>query len=271
MMKLNIQLFGSTNKTANYDLPQFVGTDKPTWLGDVNTAMANIDTGMSTNASAIQTLTTRVTSAEGVATQASNDVDALESTVSTLQTNVQSATTTANNAQSTASSALNTANSANSKADTNATTISGLSTRVDTLESDVADFNLTTYGTGTVTRSTGTYTLNQNELSYALNSDGSLAKIYGQLNARNVTASGVAIMNTPLRPEEDIVINGGAIAVEFTSAPALSTIRTQSFTIKTNGDIEIPIASPSNGQVRMIFINSLIYVKHFGDTPISGD
>ena len=47
---------------------------------------------------------------------------------------MSSAVSTANNAQSTATSALNTANTANGKADTNATAISGLDTRVTTLE-----------------------------------------------------------------------------------------------------------------------------------------
>ena len=40
----------STNKTANYDLSQFVGTDRPTWLGDYNSDMAKIDAQMKQNA-----------------------------------------------------------------------------------------------------------------------------------------------------------------------------------------------------------------------------
>lgn len=40
----------STNKTPNYDLPQFIASDKPTWLGDVNGAMLAIDTAMHDNA-----------------------------------------------------------------------------------------------------------------------------------------------------------------------------------------------------------------------------
>lgn len=136
-MKLNIQLFGHTNSTENYELPQFIGTDKPTWLGDFNTAMATIDTGMSTNASNITSLGTRVTSAEGVASQASTDVASLTSTVTTLSGNVTSATTTANNAQSTATSALSTANTADGKADSNATKIGTLSNLTTTVKTDI--------------------------------------------------------------------------------------------------------------------------------------
>lgn len=35
-----------TNSTANYNLPQFVTTDKPAWLTDINNAFLAIDTGM---------------------------------------------------------------------------------------------------------------------------------------------------------------------------------------------------------------------------------
>ena len=127
-MKLNIQLFAHTNKTANYDLPQFVGTDKPTWLGDFNEAMSDIDAGMHKNASDIATMQSDVASATQAASQASQDVTTLTGTVTTLSGTVASVQTTANNASQTASSALNTANTANSKADTNAsaiTTING--------------------------------------------------------------------------------------------------------------------------------------------------
>lgn len=35
-----------SNSTTNYNLPQFVSTDKPAWLTDVNSAYVDIDTGM---------------------------------------------------------------------------------------------------------------------------------------------------------------------------------------------------------------------------------
>lgn len=39
----------STNKTTNYNLPQWIGSDKPTWLGDLNNAFLTIDTTMKNN------------------------------------------------------------------------------------------------------------------------------------------------------------------------------------------------------------------------------
>ena len=136
-MKLNIQLFGHTNSTQNYNLPQFIGSDKPTWLGDVNTAMSTIDTAIGTNASNISSLGTRVTSAEGIASQASTDVTTLKGTVNTLSGNVTTVTTTANNAQSTATSALNTANSADGKATTNANSIGDITDLETTVKTDL--------------------------------------------------------------------------------------------------------------------------------------
>ena len=42
----------ATNTTDNYNLPIFVGTDKPAWLVDFNGAMTAIDTQMKANADA---------------------------------------------------------------------------------------------------------------------------------------------------------------------------------------------------------------------------
>ena len=47
----------STNKTENYDLSQFVGTDHPTWLGDYNSDMKKIDAQMKQNADDIASAT----------------------------------------------------------------------------------------------------------------------------------------------------------------------------------------------------------------------
>ena len=48
----------ASNHTENYNLSQFVGTDRPTWLGDYNGDMAKIDAQMKANADAIEQTTT---------------------------------------------------------------------------------------------------------------------------------------------------------------------------------------------------------------------
>lgn len=44
---------GHTNITPNYSLPQFIDSDKPAWLDDVNKAYSAIDTALKANADAI--------------------------------------------------------------------------------------------------------------------------------------------------------------------------------------------------------------------------
>lgn len=41
-----------TNTTTNYGLPQFLSSDKPAWMADINVAFADIDAQMKTNADA---------------------------------------------------------------------------------------------------------------------------------------------------------------------------------------------------------------------------
>lgn len=44
----------ATNHTTNYNLSQFTGTDRPTWLGDYNGDMAKIDVQLKQNADDIK-------------------------------------------------------------------------------------------------------------------------------------------------------------------------------------------------------------------------
>lgn len=55
----------ATNHTKNYNLSQFAGTDRPTWLGDYNGDMAKIDTQLKQNADDIASA-----SADGLTTVA---------------------------------------------------------------------------------------------------------------------------------------------------------------------------------------------------------
>ena len=96
-----------TNSTENYGLPQWIGTDKPTFLGDFNTAFGKIDTQMKANSDAATTAVATANSASTVATSAN--------------TNATTALNTANSAASDAASAVSTAGAADTKA-TNAQT-----------------------------------------------------------------------------------------------------------------------------------------------------
>lgn len=47
----------ATNHTGNYNLSQFVGTDRPTWIGDYNDDMTKIDAQLKRNADEIASAT----------------------------------------------------------------------------------------------------------------------------------------------------------------------------------------------------------------------
>ena len=76
---------GYTNKTSHYDLPQWIAGDKPSWLGDVNTAMLNIDT-------AIAGADASATAAESSAAAANAQVQAQEAKITKNTTDIQTLT-----------------------------------------------------------------------------------------------------------------------------------------------------------------------------------
>ena len=144
-----------TNTTEHYGLPQYIGTDKPTMLGDFNTAMEIIDSTMYKNQ---QAANDNVANVSGVQTelntlsqsveQANTNVSQLEQQSVTLEnnlttttqnantalTNSQSAQQTATTANNTANSAQTTANQANTTSLANAGSIEELESRVSALE-----------------------------------------------------------------------------------------------------------------------------------------
>lgn len=121
----------STNKTTYYDLSQYIGTDKPTYLGDYNSDMSKIDAGIheaddkattaSQNAGSaiarVGEVEKTVQSHTNAITTLQTDVTGLKESVKTAQNTATTADNKADSAQQTANSALLTANNASSKAD----------------------------------------------------------------------------------------------------------------------------------------------------------
>lgn len=77
-----------TNSTTNYSLPQFLTTDKPAWLTDVNNAYLAIDTAMKNNADAASTADTKATNAGTAAstadTKATNAKNAADGAIASI-------------------------------------------------------------------------------------------------------------------------------------------------------------------------------------------
>lgn len=69
-----------SNSTANYNLPQFVGTDTPAWLTDVNGAFEDIDSAIANTAMATQEAKQAADAAQGTADSASRVASVLANT-----------------------------------------------------------------------------------------------------------------------------------------------------------------------------------------------
>ena len=99
---------GHTNSTANLSLPQFIGSDKPTWLGDINSAFSDIDAYVGTNNAAVSGAVSDAASAVSQSASAVN-------TANTANTTAGNASTAATNAVGTANNAMSLVNQTNTK------------------------------------------------------------------------------------------------------------------------------------------------------------
>lgn len=247
----------STNKTSNYELSQFLGTDKPAWLSDYNADMSKIDAQMKlnadtaggadgkadSNASAIGTLANLTTDAKTNLVSAINEVDA----------HADSATTTAGQALSSATTAQTNAGLAQ-------TAVANLASKFDLTPASL------TVSCPQVTPASST------NVTCAKNSDGSLCKIYGRIRLSSGYNGNCVCTtsDTGLRPTEAITISGAGLRIARSDVGGVtaSNVFGQSYTINTNGTITITIANASSfASVDVELIACLIFVTNFGDQP----
>lgn len=236
----------STNKTTNYELSQFLGSDKPAWLSDYNTDMSKIDLAMKANNDA-------ATAAGGSATAANTAIGTLANLTTETKTDLVSAindvNTTATSAGSTAGTASTNANSALLKANA--------------VESALNINSFTTYTNMTVV-SGASASFDGASITVAKNTDGSLAKIYGSVNITSSASSGSCTIkvatDSGLRPSEDITISHGGYAWYEGSLPINVNI-----VVKTTGEVDLVFNKPSNKYTVIKMIACLYFIKQFGD------
>ena len=244
----------STNKTTNYELSQFLGSDKPAWLTDYNADMGKIDT-------AIHSAASTATGADGKADANATAIGTLANLTTDVKT---SAVAAINEVDSHADSATTTAGQALSAATTAQTNAGLAQTAVANL---AAKFDLTPASL-TVSCPQVTPTAGSTNLTCAKNSDGSLCKIYGRIRIGS-GYNGDCVCTTSdtgLRPSEAITITGAGFRIARTSTG--SQVYGLSYTINTNGTLTITIAnSTSFSSVDAELIACVIFVKDFGDTP----
>ena len=237
----------STNKTTNYELSQFIGTDKPAWLSDYNQDMSKIDAG-------IDTAQDTATAADGKATTNGTNIGDLTYLSTSAKNNLVAAI---NEVDGNTDTAQNTANNAYALANT-ANIIA---------EQVKAQFDFS-YSTVNCTLSAGTLDSSNKTLNIAKNSDGSIAKIYGRLRINGSVGANITMTSgdTGLRPTEDITFNG--CCLKITSLGAGDLVVYQDFVLHTNGTITSTF-TPYSGSTKqdMLFLANVLFITNFGDLP----
>lgn len=236
----------ATNHTTNYNLPQFVGSDKPAWLGDVNPAMNAIDTAMHANA---------VKAQQGV-----DDAQTAQTTAETAEQHAQDAITNAGTAQTTANQAIANIGTANEKI----TALEQLLV-MDDITNATFQFNGTT--------STINLTLAQNTAGsvfkfygyFVINntSGGTINPVSGKTNAQGRLKTGL-YLNTA--PSHSFMIRPVGLCHQLNS-------NVEDITAYVEEDGEITLSwwgmnSMSNNTQKRVNIPACLYFNtNFGDTP----
>lgn len=246
----------STNHTTNYNLSQYVGSDKPTYLQDYNGDMNKIDAQMKTNADNIATAISGVESATTTSNQAVATANQAQTTANGASQTAQSASQIATNAQSTANSALSTATASQTTANQVASDLSAFEQKL----------NFTHFDTLSVTTNNGT--ISSQDLKVASNEDGDVAKIYGICSISGSTNIATLTGTSRLRPTTQITINGAGILYTRTNDGQISrTGNMVDITIATNGNITIT-SNFSWGDYKQYYLfPCMLFLKDFGDTP----
>ena len=253
----------STNHTQYYNLPQYIGTDKPTYLVDFNQAMASIDAGIhaakskaDNNENNITTLTTTV---GGLSTTVGGHTTAIGN-LDTAVTGLSGAVGSITDLNTTdKSSVVNAVNEVNIKASNflNFTSITNYS------ESQMSYSNCTARAGGTIT--------------VAIDSNYEYAKIYsnGSINI-NKTASGdftVTLPDIGYRPSSSFTVNGGGFVINIGTNYIPTAVNPLAITFNTDGTVTLSgtvSATSTSGNYnysKLFLINSVIVLKDFSDVP----
>lgn len=192
----------STNKTQNYNLSQYVGSDKPTYLGDYNADMLAIDTQMKLN---------------------ENNIEVAKTTADTAQERADEGYTLAETANGTAESANGTATTALENSLTNQAKITKLNINGDVLAYNGLNMNI---DNGNVRQ--------YSNIKIRCNQDKSIVSFVGVLWVAVATAGEftVTIPATPLRPTNQVKFDSILITSYY------NNIVDGSITINPNGDIQ---------------------------------
>lgn len=158
----------STNKTTNYNLSQYIGTDKPTYLGDYNGDMLKIDTQLKANADSASNAASTAGAAQAVASEASKNVQNLNDSVTANSADIASLKTKNAQQDSSIQNVSNAASSALNKANQNEHNIADINTRNQWIQ------GTNIHNTGLPNYTKGSWDCSYNRLSGLLNISGQI-------------------------------------------------------------------------------------------------
>lgn len=158
----------STSKTTNYNLSQYIGTDKPTYLGDYNSDMLKIDKQLKANADSATNAASAAGAAQAVASDASKNVQNLNDSVTANSADIASLKTKNTQQDASIQNASNTASSALNKANQNEHNIADINTRNQWIQ------GTNIHNTGLPNYTKGSWNCSYNRLSGLLNISGQI-------------------------------------------------------------------------------------------------
>lgn len=234
----------ATNHTPNLQLPQFLPTDKPSWLGDINGAMLAIDTGYGKQSDDISAASTKAGAASAQSNanqiaiqQVNNEINSIDQRVQALE----------------AGSITEELNTKVANLETETTTIKG---QVDSLEADVstaqgdiatANTNISTLSGQVATNSSQINSLGQTvqEVSEVANNANDIANKSITFQPYGFTTEGITLYNNGLK--------GYKYGQSLSGFMGLNLILENNWSYPDNnftiGDTNIPIGSEFKGQV----------------------
>lgn len=236
----------STNKTTNYELSQFIGTDKPAWLTDYNADMSKIDAG-------VAAAQTTATGADGKATANTTAIGTLANLTTTAKTNLVAAI---NEVDTNADAAAGVAADAATSANTAYTTATGAAQQVAAL-ADYLTITAAAVATNKLVPRAGT--LSDAGVSVAQNSTHSLGKVYGYFNLTPATSGWQQVTinyDTGIHPDSSFDISCAGLS----NGNNEITLR-----FNTDGTIQIIWYAPNTNNCHVVLFPCLYFFVDFGD------
>lgn len=199
---------GSTNKTQYLKLPQWIGTDQPTWLGDMNDAFLKIDTSYEQLNGEVGGAVSDAGTAEANASEALSKANTANEAASSAKASAESALSTAQAASAAAQAAQKTADSVTSTAEEANDLATQAQSAAKTASNSVNSLtkNVKTWSAIQITNAGGV----RGSLDCFYNETLGMLNLYGQLNLPSGVAPNAQLFTfgQEIRPLADRTIRG---------------------------------------------------------------